>query len=161
MSALQRALPDDVLLEHACRGLLVYGSNPIVEAAAELGELHAARFAARRPHGIEAHRLRLARRVDVLVVAIAPVPNVDARLHPESVGAVVDRFASLCAIAFRAPRARVTSAEIDDARAQLGCVRADYVELIDQVSAGTCCLPNTHLPRDTYSGLRLMMRRHR
>lgn len=161
MNTLHRVVPDDLMLEHACRGLPVHSSNPIVLAAAHLGELHAARLTEPGRRDIGLPRLRLARRIDVLIAAAAPLPRPGARMHTETVGVVVDRIASRCAIAFHAPSSRVSSSEIDDAQAQLRQLRADYVELIDEIAAGICCLPTTHLPQDTPSGIQLLMRRQR
>lgn len=132
---------------------------PILEAAAELGELHAARFTEPGNCNSTVVRLRLARHIDMLVMIAAPIPRSDALLHAESVGAVIDQIAAQAAIAYQVPSARVSSSEIDDAHAHLLSLSTDYVELIDKLATGSCCLPPTHLQEDVVSGIHVLEQR--
>lgn len=159
MSSVRVLLADDVVLEHACRGLPVLSSSSVVEAAFELGDLHAARYMNAGSSALNGQRLRLMRDIDMQVADAAPRPRQDARVNAESFGALVDQIASCCAIAFRAPRSLVSAAEIDDALAQLRWLGGEYSHLIDEVAAGSCRLPRPAQSRTERSGIRLLSRR--
>lgn len=141
IAPVQQLFPPSTLLEHACGGLPLARTGPVVDAAAELGELHAARYCDEGYRGFTGHRRRLIRRIDALTVTAAPVPRAGAPLHSMSVGAVVDQIAACCAVAFHAPLARVSMREAEDARAELGRLLGEYTDLIDEVAAGACRLP--------------------
>lgn len=85
----------------ACRGLLLDPSrHPLLNAAGQLAELHRDRLAVRAVHGIDRHRVRLVRAIDSYVRAHTPRPLGHACAYPETIGAVVDRLAGCCTVAY-------------------------------------------------------------
>lgn len=154
MITLHPHLADPTALEHACRGLPINHLTPIVDAAAELGDLHTTRYATHyhRRH-VDRHRLLLVRYIDTVVAQAVPPPRDGARSHPESVGMVVDQIALWCAVGYRAPRSLVSASEADDAQAHVRQLGADYADLIDEVAAGICRLPAAHQIASTAIGL--------
>lgn len=141
MTFSNQRFPDDVLLEHACRGLPLDRWSPLLEAAAELGLLHASQYTDSVGHKLDHQRLRLIQTIDAVTAALAPAPQLGAHMRVESVGAVVDQIAACSAIAFLLPPGCVSPAEADDTLAQLRQLCIEYTNLLDEVCAGTCLLP--------------------
>ncbi|MBO0853304.1 MAG: hypothetical protein J2P18_06000 [Nocardia sp.] len=139
-------LPGATRLEHACRGLPLIGTGAgvadvIVEIAGELGELHRERLVGFGIIDVDQRRRSAIAVIDVLVSAAAPAPSLFARLRAETVGAVVDRLASWCALLGDAVPIMLSDKEIDNVRAHVSALCDSYTDLIDELARGLCRLP--------------------
>ncbi|WP_280216676.1 DUF4254 domain-containing protein [Nocardia neocaledoniensis] len=159
-------LPDPILLEHTCRGLPTEQatSQPFLDAVAELAVLHRDRLALGRHAGddrrFEHERQRCASRIDRLVAAVVPVVGEEARIHTETVGAVIDRMACWCAILHDPFAGELSGDEFVLAEVCIGELRGGYGALLDELAVGICRMPAiTSLTPVTFTGRDLLSRR--
>ncbi|MFI5781646.1 DUF4254 domain-containing protein [Nocardia sp. NPDC051570] len=138
MAAVALLPPKDLLLQ-ACRGLEP-GEHLVLRCACRLAELHELRLTVTATADIDRQRAQLVHEIDRWVAAELPAAPGGARLHTETVGAVVDRLAQFSALAYLALTA--TPAWLaDDAWRRLAELANAYADLATEVSAGRCRLP--------------------
>ncbi|MBF6388181.1 DUF4254 domain-containing protein [Nocardia farcinica] len=139
-------MPDSTALIHTIRGLLtVSRPHPMLDAAGELGILHAARLTGggEAVERIDLHRLRLVRAIDRYIALVTPVATPNARRHTETVGAVVDRLANWCALAYT-PGITATGNEIYFAETYVGQLAGGLDDLIAGLVTGSCTVPTVY-----------------
>ncbi|WP_433635537.1 DUF4254 domain-containing protein [Nocardia sp. CA-120079] len=117
----------------------------MLDAAGELGALHAARLAREDGalDGIDVHRLRLVRAIDRYIRLATPVPARSARRHTETVGVAVDRLAIWCALAYT-PGTPVTNAEIHLAETQVLDLAGGLDDLLSDITTRRCTVPTVY-----------------
>ncbi|MFI5780492.1 DUF4254 domain-containing protein [Nocardia sp. NPDC051570] len=138
---MRRAFPTKQQLLHACRGIDC-DVHPMLSAAHALAELHEQRIGADRDrvHEIDGLRAQLVRRIDRWVGdTVAPAPG-SARIHTETLGAIVDRLAQLTADAYAA-LAGTDDWELGDAWERLAELAVGYEDLAEEVVTGRRRLP--------------------
>ncbi|MFC9432460.1 hypothetical protein [Nocardia sp. NPDC057030] len=134
-------LPEAELVLAACRGLTTIIENPLLEAAGELAELHRIRECTPWSQTIEDQRARLRYQIDLWVEVSTPIPDPAARIHTQTVGAVVDQLAQLTMEAFVA-LAHAPSPVFYDAQMRLGELSKGYQDLIDDLAEGKRRVPS-------------------
>ncbi|MFE7796839.1 DUF4254 domain-containing protein [Nocardia sp. NPDC057440] len=134
-------LPGKNLMLAACRGD-VHNDDPLLRSASELAELHERRLGASREQAdaIDHERARLVREIDHWVCVQLPPSLGAARVHTETIGAVVDRLGQFTACAFAA-LASGSKGELGDAWERLAELAIGYEDLKDEVSVGHRRLP--------------------
>ncbi|MFD0360471.1 DUF4254 domain-containing protein [Nocardia sp. GCM10030253] len=134
-------LPGKNLLLAACRGD-ANNDHPLLRSARELAELHEQRVGASRDRvdEIDHERTRLVREIDYWVTGQLPPSLGAARVHTETIGAVVDRLGQFTAGAFAA-LASGSNSELGDAWERLAELAIGYEDLKDEVSVGHRRLP--------------------
>ncbi|WP_306359988.1 DUF4254 domain-containing protein [Nocardia sp. CC227C] len=134
--------PKDRVLA-ACRGT-VHGDHPVLRWASELAEVHHRRITANpvAHNDIEQQRAALIRAIDQWVAARLPPSPGCARIHTESLGAVIDRLSKFTACAFAA-LATADEWELWDAWQRLAELAVGYDDLTDEVATGRRRLPGT------------------
>ncbi|NNH73747.1 DUF4254 domain-containing protein [Nocardia uniformis] len=134
-------LPAKDRLLAACRGE-IRDNHPLLRWACELSEIHHRLLAAAEStHGdIDQHRATLIHAIDSWVAQQVPSPSGGARLHTETLGAVINRLAEFNALAFAA-LANPCDSEPFIAWERLAELAVGYEDLIDEVSSGRRRLP--------------------
>ncbi|NKX89406.1 DUF4254 domain-containing protein [Nocardia coubleae] len=135
-------LPGRELMLAAFRGL-AEGYHPVLHAAAELAVLHQVRdrTPAFEAPGLDRRRAQLMRAIDRWVILAAPLPSATAAEHCETLGMLVDRLAAHSARLF-VSMADATDAQFYDEWARLDDLAESYQRLIDDLWAGSRCLPS-------------------
>ncbi|MCM6773932.1 DUF4254 domain-containing protein [Nocardia sp. CDC159] len=136
-------LPTKTQLLHACRGI-DYADHPILHAAHALTGIHESHLAAEHP-GIpesKSHRARLITEIDRHVARSLPPAPGSARIHTETIGAVVDRMAHFTAIAYAA-LAGSHPTTLGDVWEHLAELAVGYEDLIDELHTGRRRLPGS------------------
>ncbi|MEV6429052.1 DUF4254 domain-containing protein [Nocardia sp. NPDC051463] len=133
-------LPGKNLILAACRGDV--HDHPLLRSARELAEMHELRLGASREQAdeIDSERVRLVRDIDRWVLGHLPPSLGAARVHTETVGAVVDRLGQLTACAFAA-LASGSKEQLGDAWERLAELAIGYEDLKDEVAVGRRRLP--------------------
>ncbi|KAF0847821.1 DUF4254 domain-containing protein [Nocardia caishijiensis] len=134
-------LPGRELMLAAFRGLSE-GYHPVLHAAAELAVLHQVRdrTPAFEAVGIDRRRAQLMRAIDRWVILAAPLPSVIAAEHCETLGMLVDRLAAHSVRLF-VTLVDAPDAEFYDEWVRLDALAESYQCLIDELWAGSRCLP--------------------
>ncbi|MGV9663742.1 DUF4254 domain-containing protein [Nocardia niigatensis] len=137
------ALPAKDRVLAACRGN-VQGDHPLLRWASELGELHHQRLAIdpSARDEIEQRRRALIHAIDNWVVHQIPPSPGCARLHTETLGAVIDRLSKFTARAYAA-LTNADDGDLWDAWERLAELAVGYDDLKDEVSTGRRRLPGT------------------
>ncbi|MFE3442167.1 DUF4254 domain-containing protein [Nocardia sp. NPDC059180] len=139
-------LPEKHRLLHACR-TQIYTDHPMLRLAYQLTALHERRLCSAREtiadreaiDSIDTERRRLVRDIDGWVtVQLPPTPG-SARLHTETLGAIVDRLAQYTADAYAA--LADASNDLGDAWERLAELAVGYDDLASEVAAGRRRLP--------------------
>ncbi|WP_159005500.1 DUF4254 domain-containing protein [Nocardia farcinica] len=155
-------IPSSTTLIHTIRGLLLVSRpHPMLDAAGELGALHAARLSGggERADQIDMHRLRLVRAIDRYIALVTPVAAPGARRHTETVGAVVDRIANWCALAYT-PDIAATGSEVHFAEVHAAQLAGGLDDLVADLLTGRCTVPTVYtipIHQDAF-GIRLATR---
>ncbi|MFD0365430.1 DUF4254 domain-containing protein [Nocardia sp. GCM10030253] len=138
---LSEPLPGKNPMLAACRGD-ANNDHPLLRSARELAELHELRLGASRERAdeIDHERTRLVREIDCWVTGQLPPSLGAARVHTETIGAVVDRLGQFTACAFAA-LASGSNWELGDAWERLAELAIGYEDLKDEVSVGRRRLP--------------------
>ncbi|WP_043678283.1 DUF4254 domain-containing protein [Nocardia vulneris] len=138
-------IPGRELLLMACRGMPLITAHPILDAAAELAQIHAELETTATPdERLSWHRIQLVASIDTWVRDTVPPAFPAAPLHTETLGQVVDRLAQLTHHTFVA-LAYASDALYGDAWARLLDLASGYQNLIDELHNGTRRLPATFL----------------
>lgn len=158
-------LPDPMLLERICRGMRTDQSHhPVLESVTDLAVLHRDRltrgrcaFAERR---FEHDRQRNASRIDRVVAAAVAPAREEARVHTETIGAVIDRMTCWSAMLHDPIAAEYSGDELALIEACVVELRSGYAALLDELAAGICRMPAiTSLTPVTFTGHDLLTRR--
>ncbi|MGV9415293.1 DUF4254 domain-containing protein [Nocardia sp. NPDC003693] len=137
-------LPSKTQVLRACRGTHSPG-HPVLRAAHDLTEIHERRLAALPEHLAELELMRtdLVRVIDCWVTAQLPPSHGAARVHTETMGAVIDRLAQLTASAYAA-LAHATGKDLAMVWENLAELAVGYEDLASEVCTGRRRLPGTH-----------------
>ncbi|WP_245721902.1 DUF4254 domain-containing protein [Nocardia crassostreae] len=116
-----------------------------MRAAHHLAELHERRLAATPEQlaDLESRRTDLVRQIDCWVTAQLPPSHGAARVHTETLGAVIDRLARLTAHAFSA-LAGTSGQELTAVWQNLAELAVGYEDLASEVTTGHRRLPGGH-----------------
>ncbi|MBF6334120.1 DUF4254 domain-containing protein [Nocardia transvalensis] len=138
---LMNPLPTKSQLLHACRGI-DYQRHPILAAAHTLAGIHEKCLGTLQiaDSELEDERAGLIAEIDQCVQRSLPPSHGAARVHTETIGAVVDRMARFTAIAFAA-LAGCCDCPLGDAWEKLAELAVGYEDLIEEVHAGRRRLP--------------------
>ncbi|NEW42127.1 DUF4254 domain-containing protein [Nocardia cyriacigeorgica] len=139
-------LPEKHRLLHACRTQM-YTDHPMLRLAYQLTALHERRLCGSREtigdreaiDDIDTERRRLVRDIDSWVTAQLPPTPGSARLHTETLGAIVDRLARYTADAYAA--LADASNDLGDAWERLAELAVGYDDLASELVAGRRRLP--------------------
>ncbi|MGY2061858.1 DUF4254 domain-containing protein [Nocardia gipuzkoensis] len=134
-------LPTKQQVLHACRGI-DSDVHPMLSAAHGLAELHERRLGAEPEciREIDGLRADLVNHIDQWVrETVTPAPG-SARIHTETMGAVIDRLAQLTADAYAA-LAGTRQWEPGDAWERLAELAVGYEDLVEEVAYGRRRLP--------------------
>lgn len=136
-------LPGAELVLAACRGLTTIIENPLLDAAGELAELHRIRECTpwSQLDKLEAERVVLRHQIDLWVEVSTPMPFPAARVHTQTVGAVIDQLAELTTQAFVA-LAHAPNPVVYDTQVRLGEMAKGYQDLIDELARGVRRVPS-------------------
>ena len=136
-------LPAKNLILAACRGD-VRDDHPVLRWASDLSDLHQQLSGANESarDEIDCWRGELIRDINRWVARQLPPSLGCARMHTESLGAVIDRLARLSASA-HAALAGIGEWELIEAWERLAELAIGYEDLTDEVSTGRRRLPNT------------------
>lgn len=134
-------LPTKYEVLHACRGV-EFDRHPILRAAHTLTELHERRLGAgcAATAGMDRERARQVTEIDRCVTACLPPAHGSARVHTETLGAVVDRLAQFTAAAFAA-LANTADRHLGDAWERLAELAIGYEDLVTELHSGRRRLP--------------------
>ncbi|MEV6767646.1 DUF4254 domain-containing protein [Nocardia sp. NPDC051030] len=137
-------LPNKNQVLQACRGTGFPG-HPLLRAAHDLTELHERRLGASVELAVEldTRRTDLVHQIDCWVTAALPPSHGAARVHTETLGAVIDRLALLTAHAYAA-LAHATGQELAMVWENLAELAVGYEDLASEVCTGRRRLPGTH-----------------
>ncbi|GAB4589199.1 DUF4254 domain-containing protein [Nocardia sp. IFM 10818] len=137
-------LPSKNEVLRACRGTGFPG-HPLLRAANHLAEVHERRLAAAPEQLAELELLRmdLMHEIDRWVTAQLPPSHGAARVHTETLGAVIDRLAQLTAHAFSA-LADASGRELTTVWERLAELAIGYEDLASEVRTGHRRLPGGH-----------------
>lgn len=137
-------LPSKNQVLRACRGT-GFPRHPLLSAAHALTELHERRLAAPPDELTELDTLRtdLVHQIDCWVTTQLPPSHGAARVHTETLGAVIDRLALLTAHAYAA-LAKASGHELAVVWENLAELAIGYEDLASEVSTGHRRLPGTH-----------------
>ncbi|MGW4364799.1 DUF4254 domain-containing protein [Nocardia takedensis] len=124
----------------ACRGV-DHAGHPMLRAAHALTSLHERRSVEQHiGDHLDARAAGLVREIDRWVRAQLPEAPDTAAVHPETVGAVVDRIARHTATAYAALVGPAD--DLDGVWGRLAEAAAEYEDLADELVAGNRRLPN-------------------
>ncbi|MRH92879.1 DUF4254 domain-containing protein [Nocardia sp. SYP-A9097] len=128
----------------ACRGN-VQNSHPLLHWASELSEIHEQLAGAeeRAETELAQRRVSLIHDIDQWVGRQLPPSHGGARIHTESLGAVIDRLAAFTACACAALKS-TGGEELRDTWERLAELAVGYEDLKDEVLTGRRRLPRTH-----------------
>ncbi|APA95502.1 DUF4254 domain-containing protein [Nocardia seriolae] len=137
-------LPSKNQVLQACRGSDEPG-HPLLRAAHDLTALHERLLCAEPDELAELDTVRthLVHDIDRWVTAQLPPSHGAARVHTETLGAVIDRLARLTAAAYAA-LARQSGRELTMAWEHLAELAVGYEDLASEVCTGRRRLPGTH-----------------
>lgn len=137
-------LPSKNQVLQACRGT-GQPRHPLLRAAHDLTALHERLLAAEPDETVKLDTIRtdLVHEIDCWVTAQLPPSHGAARVHTETLGAVIDRLARLTAAAYAA-LARESGVELTMAWEHLAELAVGYEDLASEVSTGRRRLPGTH-----------------
>ncbi|WP_067699894.1 DUF4254 domain-containing protein [Nocardia jejuensis] len=137
-------LPPKNQVLQACRGIS-FPEHPMLCAAHDLAALHERRLAASPQALAELDTIRtdLVHRIDCWVTTQLPPSHGAARVHTETLGAVVDRLARLTATAYAA-LAHASGHELAIVWENLAELAVGYEDLASEVCTGRRRLPGTH-----------------
>lgn len=137
-------LPSKELVLAACAGNPAL-PHPILLAARHLTGLHQRRILAPSAEipDIDRERIELAHGIDCWVSINRPEVRGGARLHTESVGAVIDRVAAFFVDAHAALQRDAQEAERHRLWRRLAQLADAYADLAYEVSTGRCTTPDT------------------
>ncbi|MEC3919439.1 DUF4254 domain-containing protein [Nocardia sp. CDC160] len=137
-------LPSKNQVLQACRGS-DEPRHPLLRAAHDLTALHERLLCAESDEMVELDTLRadLVHQIDRWVTAQLPPSHGAARVHTETLGAVIDRLARLTAAAYAA-LARQSGQELTLAWEHLAELAVGYEDLASEVCTGRRRLPGTH-----------------
>ena len=134
-------LPPKHSILQACRGTAP-DDRFVLRCACRLAELHEQRLATTTAtNGIDHQRADLVYEIDQWVAAHVPRAHGAARLHTETVGTVIDRLAQFSALTYLT----LTDAPdgvVHDAARRLSELAIAYDDLVGDVAAGLCRLPD-------------------
>ncbi|MEU7766192.1 DUF4254 domain-containing protein [Nocardia sp. NPDC049190] len=121
-----------------------HDAHPLLGAARQLAELHERQLGAglEQAELINKRRVLLIRDIDRWVTGQLRPSLGAARIHTETVGAVVDRLAHYTALAYAA-LASNSSAALSDAWERLAELSIGYEDLKDEVTTGHRRLPGS------------------
>ncbi|NNH70038.1 DUF4254 domain-containing protein [Nocardia uniformis] len=127
----------------ACRGI-VGNDHPVLRWASELATVHQRRLTALQTgrDELEGRRRELVNAIDTWVAYQLPPSLGCARLHTESLGAIIDRLSEFTAVA-HAALAGAADYDLWDAWEALAELAVGYDDLQDEVSTGRRRLPGT------------------
>ncbi|MFE3261300.1 DUF4254 domain-containing protein [Nocardia sp. NPDC059091] len=137
-------LPSKNQVLEACRGSRQPG-HPLLRAAQDLTALHERLLSAEPAQLIELDTIRtdLVHQIDCWVTAQLPPSHGAARVHTETLGAVIDRLARFTATAYAA-LARESGRELTIAWEHLAELAVGYEDLASEVCTGRRRLPGAH-----------------
>ncbi|MVU82846.1 DUF4254 domain-containing protein [Nocardia sp. ET3-3] len=137
-------LPSKNQVLQACRGTDEPG-HPLLRAAHDLTALHERLLGAESDEILELDTVRadLVNEIDCWVTTQLPPSHGAARVHTETLGAVIDRLARLTAAAYAA-LARQSGRELTIAWEHLAELAVGYEDLASEVTTGRRRLPGTH-----------------
>ncbi|AYF73675.1 DUF4254 domain-containing protein [Nocardia yunnanensis] len=137
-------LPSKNQVLQACRGSDA-PRHPLLRAAHDLTALHERVLAAEPDELAQLDTLRtnLVQQIDRWVTGQLPPSHGAARVHTETLGAVIDRLARLTAAAYAA-LARESGRELTVAWEHLAELAVGYEDLASEVTTGRRRLPGTH-----------------
>jgi hypothetical protein len=140
-TALGEPLPTKSELLHACRGLEC-DRHPILRAAHALTELHERRLSTTGPENTDVDTERAGHIADIdrCVTSSLPPAHGSARVHTETLGAVVDRVARFTATAYAALASPVDW-RLGDAWERLAELAIGYEDLVAELQEGRRRLP--------------------
>lgn len=141
---MRNSLPSKNQLLQACRGTGFPG-HPVLRAAHDLTELHERLLAAGPDQLLEldSRRTDLVLEIDCWVTAQLPPSHGAARIHTETLGAVIDRLARLTAAAYAA-LTRPAGRELTSTWEHLAELAVGYEDLASEVCTGRRRLPGGH-----------------
>ncbi len=141
---MREALPSKRQVLLACRGTS-FPEHPVLSAAQELTELHGRKMTAAPDACAELDSLRneLVHTIDCWVTSRLPPSHGAARVHTETLGAVIDRLAQLTAHAYAA-LAHASGRELTDVWESLAELAVGYEDLASEVCTGRRRLPGGH-----------------
>ncbi|MDE1675271.1 DUF4254 domain-containing protein [Nocardia gipuzkoensis] len=151
-------LPDKHVVLATCRRLPVFVDHEVLDCVGELSELHIWHCQRSWIGRIDQDRAQLVKEIDRWVSRNSPLPQPGALLHTETFGAVLDRLARLCAVAyFPGVVSEKVTYQIELLSARLA---DDYQELNVEVSQGSRRLPELTdpVPPSAGAGIRLAIR---
>ncbi|RDI65077.1 DUF4254 domain-containing protein [Nocardia pseudobrasiliensis] len=134
-------LPTKTQLLNACRGV-DYDHHPILNAAFGLTGIHERQLTTVRFgfDEMESRRAELLSEIDRCVARSLPPAHGAARIHTETMGAVVDRMARFTALAYAA-LAGTLDCELGSSWEHLAELAVAYEDLIDELHMGRRRLP--------------------
>ncbi|MTE16987.1 DUF4254 domain-containing protein [Nocardia aurantiaca] len=137
-------LPSKNQVLQACRGSGQPG-HPLLRAAQDLTALHGRLLSAEPGQLAELDTIRtdLVHEIDRWVTAQLPPSHGAARVHTETLGAVIDRLARLTAAAYAA-LASQSGRELTIAWEHLAELAVGYEDLASEVCTGRRRLPGAH-----------------
>ncbi|MCU1648844.1 MAG: hypothetical protein JWN03_9119 [Nocardia sp.] len=137
-------LPAKSLILAACRGD-VRDNHPVLRWASDLSDLHQQLLSTSGSmrDEIDCWRTELIGDINLWVAQQLPPSLGCARLHTESLGAVIDRLAKFTACAF-AELSGTGEWELREAWERLAELAVGYEDLTEEVSTGRRRLPNRH-----------------
>ncbi|WP_153411416.1 DUF4254 domain-containing protein [Nocardia macrotermitis] len=129
----------------ACRGEIAR-DHELLHAIGELARLHAERLSAicERVAEIDSTRTELTKNIDHWIDRHLPPSHGGARIHTETIGAVVDRLAQLTAHAHAILIGPAPPRELCDAWELVAELAVAYEDLTDEVAIGHRRLPGSH-----------------
>ncbi|MBY8855486.1 DUF4254 domain-containing protein [Nocardia sp. CA2R105] len=134
-------LPTKYEVLHACRGV-EFDRHPILRAAHALTELHTRRSDAgcSATADMDHQRAQWVAEINRCVTGSLPPAHGAARVHTETLGAVIDRLAQFTAAAVAA-LADSTDRHLGDAWERLAELAIGYEDLVSEVQSGRRRLP--------------------
>ncbi|UGT39098.1 DUF4254 domain-containing protein [Nocardia yamanashiensis] len=137
-------LPTKSQVLRACRGSGFPG-HPLLRAAHDLAEVHERRLSATpdQAAALEQIRTDLVHEIDRWITSQLPPSHGGARVHTETLGAVIDRLAALTAHAYAA-LASATTRDLANIWEHLAELAIGYEDLTSEVRTGRRRLPGGH-----------------
>ncbi|MFI5782965.1 DUF4254 domain-containing protein [Nocardia sp. NPDC051570] len=134
-------LPTKAQLLNACRGV-DYDTHPILRAAHALTGIHERHLTAPHPGipELKTQRAHLMTEIDRCAVRSLPPAHGAARIHTETIGAVIDRMARFTALAYAALSGS-PAPDLGNTWGHLAELAVAYEDLIDELHTGRRRLP--------------------